>query len=157
MSKYETANGPVSEKRDADNGDESFIRWQGRLLKQMGFFNNLLLGLTTGLIAFQTQLAFDQGVSLMPCEIVVLLTSILILFLSILVGCYLAWNRLNDFRFTAQIARKRENGQLDGIGKLRRKSDRFGERTWNLIQWQAALFVLGSLLLFIATIGRYVA
>jgi hypothetical protein len=122
----------------------------------MGFFNNLLLGLATGLLVFQTQLAFDQEVDSMPCEIVVLVASILILFLSILIGCYLAWNRLSDFRLTAQIARKREGGQREDIEQLRCKVERLGDRTWNLISWQAAFFVLGSLLLLIATIGRYV-
>jgi hypothetical protein len=175
----------ISDKRENDsketeNTKESFIRWQGRSIQQMGFFNNLLLGLATGLLAFQTQLAFNQKVSLVPCEIVVLVTSILVLFASILVGGSLAWNRLNDFRITAQIARKHEKvarqrkneeqdnigevrrksehlGERDDIEKLRRKSERLGERTWNLIQWQATLFVVGGLLLLIATIGRYIS
>jgi uncharacterized membrane protein len=151
------SNNRENDSRETENTNESFIRWQGRSIQQMGFFNNLLLGLATGLLAFQTQLAFGQKMSLVPSEIVVLVTSILVLFVSILVGCSLAWNRLNDFRLTAQVARKREKDEEEDIEKLRRKSERLGNRTWNLIQWQAALFALGSLLLLIATIGRYVS
>ena len=92
---------------------ESFIRWQGRLIEQLGFVNNLLLGLATGLLAFQTQLAFDNKALLTTAEKCVAVLSIIFVFLSVTFGCYVAYNRLRSFRFTAQIAQreKRENAK----------------------------------------------
>jgi hypothetical protein len=140
----------------SENQNESFIRWQDISIHQLGAVNNLFIGLATGLLAFQTQLAFDQEVNLLPWETLIMAASLIFLFLSILVGCYLAWNRLSDFRLTAQIARKREKDQRGDIAELRCKSKYLGNLTWSLIQWQAVLFALGSLVLLIVTIGRYV-
>lgn len=139
----------------SENNNESFVRWQGRAIQQMGFLNNLLIGLTTGLLAFQTQIAFDKDVALSNCEKWFVILSLSFLFLSLVLGLYLAWNRLNDFRLTAQVARKREKDDREGISDKRQEYKVLGRRTWVCIWLQAITFAFGSLALLIVTIMRY--
>jgi hypothetical protein len=42
--------------------NDSFVRWQGRTIEQLGFVNNLLIGLAAGILAFQ----MDKGLSFNP-------------------------------------------------------------------------------------------
>ena len=44
----------------SNDEQQSFIRWQSMRIEQLSFVNNLLIGLATGMLAFQTQLAFDD-------------------------------------------------------------------------------------------------
>jgi hypothetical protein len=137
------------------NENESFVRWQGRSIRQMGFVNNLLTGLATGLLAFQTQIAFDDKVILSTSERRVAIFSLVLIFASLVVGCYLAWNRLRSFRATAQAARKRETGNREGIFEIRSRYRRLDRITWLCIRWQGILFALGSFLLLGLTIAGY--
>jgi len=121
----------------------------------MGFVNNLLVGLATGLLAFHTNMAFDDKVSLSILETWLVIPSLISMFLSLAIGCYLAWNRLDSFRLTAQIARKREKDSLEGIDELRSVVKCLDCRTWMCIRWQAILFALGGLLLLAVAIAGY--
>jgi hypothetical protein len=135
--------------------NESFVRWQGRSIEQLGFVNNLLIGLATGLLAFETQLAFDDKASLIAIEKCVAIASIISVFLSSAIGCFVAWNRLRSFHFTAKIARKREKNDRAGIEKLRDDVRDLDENTWKYLEYQTISFALGGLLLLAVTLIRY--
>jgi len=139
----------------SNNRRKSFVRWQGRAIEQLGFVNNLLIGLATGVLAFQTQLAFDDNVSFALTEKILLVLSIASVFFSLALGCYIAWNRLCSFRITTRIARKRETNQREGIEGMRALSKTLDKRTWTLLPWQTSLFAFGGLLLLVASIVRY--
>lgn len=42
--------------------NDSYARWQEFRINQFSFVNSLLITLTTGLLAFETQLTFDKDV-----------------------------------------------------------------------------------------------
>lgn len=143
-------------KAMSDEKNDSFIRWQGRAIEQLGFVNNLLIGLSTGLLVFQTQLAFNDKTSFQSFEKWLVVPSIVLVFASLVAGCYVAWNRLRSFRNTAKVARMRSQNQDEKIIKeLRTLSDAQDQKTWWFLPMQAILFALGSLLLLIAAIVRY--
>jgi len=139
----------------SNEGNGSFVRWQGRTIEQLGFVNNLLIGLATGMLAFQTKLAFDDKVSFTTVERWLAIPSIILVFFSLAFGCYVAWNRLRSFRATMQTARKRETGQRQSIEELRALSAALDKRTWKLLPVQTALFALGGLLLLVSSVLRY--
>jgi hypothetical protein len=137
------------------NRNESFVRWQGRSIEQLGFVNNLLIGLATGLLAFETQLAFDDKASLIAAEKYIAIASIILVFLSLAFGCFVSLNRLRSFHFTAKIARKREIGKREGIEKLRADVQDLDKDTWKFLKYQTISFALGGLLLLAVTLIRY--
>jgi inner membrane protein involved in colicin E2 resistance len=139
----------------SDNDERSFIRWQKFRIEQLGYTNNLLIFLATGMLTFQVQLAVKElCFTILDKRIIVFFT--LLLFLSLMVGCYLAWNRLRAFRITAQIARKRETEKRGGIENLRAKVDHIEKITYQLLAAQALSFLLGALLLVIFTVIQFI-
>lgn len=137
----------------AEKNNASFIRWQGRTIKQFGFVNNLLITLALSFLVFQTRYFFDEN-TVQPLDILLILLGIssVSMFASLIVGGFLAMNRLLSFRYTAQIARKRETGQRDNIKELRDWTNELDTRTWRLLWWQVGLFAHGSLFLFLVII-----
>jgi len=140
----------------SNNEKQSFIRWQGRTIEQLGFVNNLLIFLATGILAFQVQLAISiREVFFSILDKYTIVLSTLLIFISLMLGCYLAWNRLLSFRLTAQVARKRETGKKEGIEDLRNKVRTIDKRTWWLLLAQTVSFGLGALLLVIFAIIHF--
>ena len=139
----------------AAGGRESFVRWQERSIKQLEFVNNLLIGLAAGLLAFQTQLAFNDKVSLTPVEKLCAIPSMILIYISLAIGCYVAWNRLRCFHATSQIARKRETNRRDNINELRALVKSWDKKTWQLLTWQTILFAVGGVLLLLTSLIRY--
>src|SRR5882762_2389859 len=67
----------------------AFVRWQGNAMKQLGYLNNLLIALSAGLLAFQTNLAFDDKYSIKAAdERTLIVTSAVFAFLSAAVGIF---------------------------------------------------------------------
>ena len=124
----------------------SFIRWQGRTIEQLGFVNNLLIGLATGLLIFEGKLSFDKKEILTCVDKWLIVLSVLSIFISLSIGCYVAWNRLRSFRHTTQIARQRETGKRINIDELRALVRKLDNRTWPLLTTQTILFAIGALL-----------
>jgi len=69
--------------------------------------------------------------------------------LSIGFGILVVLNRLDDFRLTAQIARKRETGVDNGIQNNRKKSKEKGGKSWCYFKFQIALFLIGFISLLV--------
>lgn len=134
---------------------ESFIRWQGRTIEQLGFVNNLLIGLATALLIFGAKLPFDEKLKLSCSEKWLIIASLLSVFLSISSGVYVAWNRLRSFRFTTRVARQRETGKRTNISELRQLVSKFDKRTWPMLTIQTILFVLGALFFATFSILKY--
>lgn len=134
---------------------QSFIRWQGRSIEQLGFVNYLLIFIATGILAFQVQLAVgDESFTILNRSIIIL--SMLLICLSLMLGCLLARNRLCAFWKTAQVARKRETGKREGIENLRDKARTLDNRTWWLLRVQTISFVLGAAFLVIFVIVHFI-
>jgi len=128
-------------------GNESFIRWQGRTINQMGFAINVLLILSTGALGFIISILLHLDKCRTPIEFVILLHGALFFAFSILLGCICSINRLSSFRLTAQIARSREKKiNLDTIQYRRNKVNIKDQYTWRLFKWQYWLFFLGAII-----------
>ena len=138
------------------SNNESFIRWQERSIQQLGFVNNLLIGLSTAIFIFQIKVSFDQTISLPNTIFCLFFISIIFIFLSITFGCITAWIRLKDFHLTSKIARKREKNKRDSINTLRERSKSLGSATWTLLTIQAIFFIFGQILLMVSALIFFV-
>lgn len=110
----------------------SFIRWQGKTLEQLGFVNNLFIALASGFLILEAQSIFSKKF-LQPCEALLIGLSVILVFASLIVGGFLAINRLQSFRSTSQIARQRETGQKVFISDLRKQVDNLDSKTWIML------------------------
>ncbi|MDX2001374.1 MAG: hypothetical protein SFW35_03025 [Chitinophagales bacterium] len=103
----ETQQSKISEEDRLKVYSERHTRWQDEAMSHMGFFNNLLLTLATGLITFAFRyVKFDQytlGINNLNCKATLMSFSVWFTVGSILIGLYLALNRLLDFRIARHI------------------------------------------------------
>ncbi len=125
-----------------DDDSESFVRWQSVTRAHLGSTMNLVLGLATGLLAFQSALLLDGKLSA-PCSFGFGLLALFFLAFSVALALWCAVTRLSDFRLTAQIARRREQGESD-FSSEREESRSCGKLTWRLFRGQLWLFGLGA-------------
>jgi uncharacterized membrane protein YhaH (DUF805 family) len=121
---------------------DSFIRWQDITRSQFSAVCNLILALSTGLLAFNSTLLLDHKMSL-GCAFGFAITSIFFLAASVVFALWCSVNRLRDFRLTTQIARRREKDETD-LQVLRDEAKSLGNFTWGLFWFQVALFGLGA-------------
>src|SRR6266446_3836177 len=129
------------------NERASFVRWQGRTITQFGFVTNLLLGLATAEMAFLLGVGLDRREGLTATSYAAILTSLVLLAASVVVGCWLTLNRLASFRVTAQVARRRQKNATERLEQLRARAKRLDDRSWCLLQAQVILFAVGTVLL----------
>ncbi len=122
--------------------NDRFVRWQGRLLTQLGAVNNTVLVLTTASLGFAVKME-SPGSQCALC----LGTALLVGSVFLAVGC--ALSRLWDFRMTVRVTRvdldesKRENA--------RDWAEFLGCVTWWLLHLQLATFATGAALLVAAS------
>lgn len=131
----------------------SFVRWQNIRIEQFGFVNNLFIVLASGFLILEAQSVMNIT-KLLPSEACLIGISAILVFLSLSSGSFLAINRLLAFRKTAQIARKRETHDRNGLDYLRRQTSKIDERSWIFLWFQTGLFALGSILLVVVIIIR---
>jgi len=136
----------------ADN--DSYTRWQNIRITQLGFANNLIILLAVGLLGFSMTFLKDVATLSFYQKIFFWFSCISIL-ASICFGITVIINRLDDFKITAQIARKRETGNRDGIENDREESKEMGKRTWNYFITQVSTFLIGFLCLLILILIEY--
>lgn len=120
---------------------ERFVRWQGVTREQFSAVSNLVLGLATGLLALLAKTPSDLKTT-DGCLLALSVTSMTLLAASVAVAISCAYNRLRDFRKTAQIARKRSKGESVPSGD-RLETKVLGEISWCLFRWQLGLFAFG--------------
>lgn len=136
----------------SNDQSNSFIRWQLVTREYFTFTSSVVLGLSTGLLAFISERLLT---GIRPSCIVLLIggIAVLLLVLSIGLALWCSINRLRDFRATAQIARRRDrNERVSPEDRLETKI--LGERSWLLYWWQLTFFGLGAATSAIALIMR---
>lgn len=127
--------------------NESFIRWQGRSLEELGKAINLLLSLSLATSGFLIVKLLDSD---FKCELntlqtILLIGGLVLTSITILVLLFLIYNRLLSFRRTTQIARKREKGERDEIEALRKEVKEIDSHTWKLFKWSIIFFFISLL------------
>lgn len=128
--------------------NESYIRWQNIRITQLGFANNLIIALTVSSLGYLMNF-IDKSNLFNGWQKLLIWFGCPILLISCLLGLILIMNRLEDFKITAQIARKRELGQNMDIEILRNQTKEIGKKTWNLFIWQVCTFFIGFVCLII--------
>ncbi len=119
--------------------NESYIRWQNIRMTQLGFANNIIIGLSVGTLAYLMNF-ITKSISFNVYQKILIWLDCPLLLISCLLGLTLMINRLEDFRITSQIARKRELGENMDIEILRSQTKEIGRNTWNLFIWQVSTF-----------------
>jgi hypothetical protein len=121
---------------------DRFIRWQGITRDQLSAACNLVLGLATGLVAFDAMLLLDHKLS-SCCASWFAIVSMLFLAASVASALLCSVSRLKDFRLTTEITRRRDKSDNDVEG-LRAKTQVLGMFTWALFWSQLVFFGIGG-------------
>lgn len=131
---------------DQNTKNESFIRWQGRTIEELGKAINLLLSLCLATIGFIVSKLLDKDFCFLNCtaKLLVSIGSIILLIATITL-LVLIYNRLHAFKGTTQIARKREINDRSDIIALREKVNKRDKCTWTLFKLSIFTFSLGEL------------
>lgn len=117
-----------------------FSRWQQTTITQFGFVTNTVLVLTTASIGF----AVGRASTLSGGPKYALLVGVIILGASGFLALLCSWNRLLDFRLTAQIARAAEQWELEETrDNARATARKLGDQSWCLLKCQLSTFGLG--------------
>lgn len=121
--------------------NDRFVRWQKVTIDQLSYSTNLILTLAVATLAYALEFSKNNDfITAKPsqrCLGVLLLIGLLMLVLSVLLGLICTWNRLRDFRGTAQKAKDSPDAPS------KQELDQMGERTWCLFRGQAWTFFLG--------------
>jgi len=135
-----------------NNNDRPFVRWQEIRIEQLGYVNYTLLILCSAIFAFQSDVIIKNEL-INSMEKYLFLQSIVFIFISIVIGCLLAFNRLISFKITAKIARikEKEGYRYLTLNYYRKITKIFDSLTWILISLQLIFFLFGicKLLLFV--------
>lgn len=134
--------------------NKSFSKWQDIRIKQLGFANNLILALALGVMGFAIKFIQDENFEPNNIQKSLIWIGGVLTLISILLGILLIINRLEDFRLTANIARKRETGNRKDLIADRESSRKLGKKTWKFFVWQTSTFFIGFLsflILFLIT------
>ena len=142
-----------NEEMEQNNKNESFIRWQGRTIEELGKAVNILLSLCIATIGFIVSKLLEKDFIFFNCmaKLFVIIGSVSLLIATVIL-LILMYNRLHAFRGTAQIARKREKNKREGIDSLREKVRKKDECTWTLFNLSISTFSLGELFVIIGFI-----
>lgn len=130
-------------QRDRDTDRESYLRWQGIAITQLGYTINLMMTLSGGLLAFLVKEKLDGQLKAhgdgwhfaLGC-----------LGFSVLAAIVANVTRALDFRYTRRAARERMKDGGDHQ-ELHDTAERIGAWTWRLFYCQAATSALGVLFL----------
>ena len=122
--------------------NESYVRWQNIRITQLGFANNLIIGLSIVALGYLMNFVTKTN-TFNSIQKILIWFSCPLLLVSCFLGILLILNRLEDFRITAQIARKRELKEKIDIEILRNEAKEIGKKTWNLFIWQISTFFAG--------------
>lgn len=113
---------------------------------------NLFLGLGIAALGFEASFLLDKEESGLfdDWKQFFIICSLGALCFSVGLGLWCTLNRLSDFRATAQIAKRRENGHCKcRLQHLRDSTSRLGKRTWSLFTGQVVFFGIGALSLIV--------
>ncbi len=135
------------------------VRWDNHRINQFSYTNNLLIGLNLAFLGFFiTQSGFNISSNCYLCTLQLL--TILFLITSFFTGIKTVLNRLQDFRKTAQLTKKKKkkfkhDNKIKScsdietikseIGTLDSETKKLGSNTWIFLRWQIWTFLIGTI------------
>lgn len=124
-----------------------FIRWQSRTIDQLGNVINLILGLSTAIMGYMINAIAKSDLLLFCWDKFFYILCLFFTFFSIALSIMTNLNRLQDFRITTRIVRKKEKGEREiDLKADRDKSDSLGKRTWCLFYILIVFFCLSIIM-----------
>jgi len=129
--------------------NKSYLKWQGIRISQLGFTNNLIIALAIATLGFTIDFVQTENLTLSSVQKFLFWIGCSLVLISISLGIFVAINRLEDFKLTANIARKRETEKRDEIENDRIEAKRLGRKTWNGFIGQIVTFIVSFLFLII--------
>ena len=128
-----------------DEPKGSFTRWQAITIGQLTYAINLVLTFSVATVGFQVTLLLGDKFYPVSWQKCAFGSSIVLNLIATALGLLCVYNRLQDFRTTAQAARMREKEDPEKEA-YRNQYRHLGERTWLLCWWQLGTFGFGILL-----------
>lgn len=139
---------------------ERVVRWDKYRIEYFTYTNNIFIGLNLGFIGF---FITQAGIVFICPPAIAILQGLTLLFLlaSFVTGTFLVVKRLQNFRLTSRLTKRRKTNfelqqrlkhGIDGknlqveIHQLKTKTDTLGEVTWKLLSWQIWTFIIGCVL-----------
>ncbi|MBL3529649.1 MAG: hypothetical protein JMN27_18320 [gamma proteobacterium endosymbiont of Lamellibrachia anaximandri] len=114
------------------------------------------MGLSIAGIGYESTLFLNKELERSGWQTCLLAISLLALVVSAAAAIWCVISRLRNFRTTAEVARKREDGETaTELQPLRTKSNELGEFIWTLFWWQIWSFALGILFLVVVVAGAF--
>jgi hypothetical protein len=126
---------------------------ESRIDEQFGFVNNLFIGLATGLSTYLFHLSFsaDSAFSNWFERISVVFSAVLAL-LSLVLGSWLAWRRIDHFRMLSRHPNTRDEKRKESYINLL-----FSEKAnRRLLKLQGATLFLALIPLFVLTVRGFI-
>jgi hypothetical protein len=130
---------------------ERFIRWQAILREHLSYTINLLLTFSVAALGYSLSLIRDHAFNPTGLFLYVFWIALVSLWLSICLGIFCIFNRLSDFRATAQRAKQAATGPADRGQYI----DMLGKLTWGWFYAQAIFFGVGATALGIVILHEY--
>lgn len=150
-------NNEKSERKKEDK--ERFIRWQGKLIDQSSYLNNLLTGIGIVVIGFVMNLISEKS-SLISftccCQKVYFQCGLFLVFLSVVFGLAGAISRLYDFRTTVKKIKREKEGAVKGeLEYLKEKYKTYGDFTWFCFYAQGGLLLVSIVVIGIVLLASW--
>ena len=134
-----------------DEKSGAFVRWQETSMNQFSYVNYLILTLSLAILSFAVSLMFEDKFDKVVSYICLYNFSLKLLLISIIVGIICAFIRLEDFRKTARIARRKQKGAgYNDLKELRACAKCLGKWSRCTLWIQSGLFGIGFTLLMLA-------
>lgn len=142
-----------NEKGSTKIQNGSFIRWQSRSIEELGKAVNLLLTLCLATIGFVLAKLLDKDFKFQNCSSnTIVIIGVFILLISTILLLVLMYNRLQAFKKTTEIARKREKNERNDIDTLRLEVKKKDKCTWMLFHYSINTFIVGEAIIIIGFI-----
>lgn len=140
-----------SKRKEEKNSVGSFIRWQFISINQFSYVVNLLIVLSVSTVGFSVSLLFKNEFLPVDRSKFLFTGALFTQLFSLVFGFWCNIYRLNNFRLTMDIARKRELGaESHDLACLRQKTEKLGKEIWLIFWWQFVMFCVGILMLTFA-------
>jgi hypothetical protein len=139
---------------DKDSNRESYLRWQGLAITQLGYTINLLLTLGSAALAFEAKILVESGQHLADGAFCFFHLALPCFALSIVTALAANVTRAMDFRNTRCAARERMKDGKDH-DEFHEKAESFGQWTWRFFYLQILTFAVGAVSFTLSILLRY--
>jgi hypothetical protein len=131
--------------------DDALVRWEQTRREALGTAITLLFGLSSGALAFCGAVLMGEHVQFGGAGTTLFIAAVGAFIFCLVASVFVTITRLESFRTTVEVVRKKESGKdTDELERLRCRTRCFDSCTWFLFYFQLATFFFGAVLLMLA-------